>query len=129
MNVRNFCYSNFGWLGKGLFTIVPGFEKDLDSAYMKIHPEVYLSILGFVSLVSVFASILVGILIFIGLIRSLPFPPSGGILFSPVILVIPLLILVLGVRYPKTAASNRVSGLKIEIPYASMYISTMTRAL
>ena len=126
MNVRDFCYSNFGWLGKGLFTIIPGFEKDLDSAYMKIHPEVYLSILGFVSLVSVFASILVGILMFVGLIPSLPFLPSGGLLFSPMILVIPLLVLVLGVLYPKTAASNRVAGLKIEIPYASMYISTMT---
>ena len=126
MNVRDLCYSNFGWMGKGLFTIVPGFEKDLDSAYMKIHPEVYLSILGFVSLVSFFASILVGILMFVGLIPSLPFLPSGGLLFSPVILVIPLLVLVLGVLYPKTAASNRVSGLKVEIPYASMYISTMT---
>ncbi|MEE9519393.1 MAG: type II secretion system F family protein, partial [bacterium] len=126
MNVRDFCYSNFGWLGKGLFAIVPGFEKDLDSAYMKIHPEVYLSILGFVSLISVFASILLGILMFVGLIPSLPFLPEGGLLFSPMILAIPLLILVLGVLYPKTAASNRVSGLQIEIPYASMYISTMT---
>jgi hypothetical protein len=87
---------------------MPGFEKDLDSAYMKIHPEVYLSILGFVSLVSVFASILLGILMFVGMIPSLPFLPSGGLLFSPLILAIPVLILVLGVLYPKTVASNRV---------------------
>ena len=126
MNVRDLCYYHFGWLGKGLSTIIPGFEKDLDSAYMKIHPEVYLSILGFVSLVSFFASILVGILMFVGIIPSLPFLPSRGLLFSPMILVIPLLVLVLGILYPKTAASNRVAGLKIEIPYASMYISTMT---
>jgi flagellar protein FlaJ len=126
VNIRDFCYSNFGWLGKGLSNIFPGFEKDLDSAYMKIHPEVYLSILGLATLVSAFASILVGILMFVGVIPSLPFLPSGGILFSPMILAIPLLVLVLGIFYPKTAASNRVSGLKIEIPYASMYISTMT---
>jgi len=126
MNVRDFCYSNFGWLGRGLFTIFPGFEKDLDSAYMKIHPEVYLSILGLASLVTAFASFLVGILMFIGLIPSPSFLPPGGLLFSPMILVIPLLILILGILYPKTAASNRVAGLKIEIPYASMYISTMT---
>jgi len=126
VNVRDFCYSNFGWLGRSLSSIFPGFEKDLDSADMKIHPEVYLSILGFVSLVSVLASILLGILMFLGIIPSPAFLPSGGILFSPVILVIPILIVVLGVLYPKTAASNRVSGLKIEIPYASMYISTMT---
>ena len=126
MNVRDLCYYHFGWLGKGLSTIIPGFEKDLDSAYMKIHPEVYLSILGFVSLISFFASILVGILMFVGIIPSLPFLPSRGLLVSPMILAIPLLVLVLGVLYPKTAASNRVAGLKIEIPYASMYISTMT---
>jgi flagellar protein FlaJ len=93
---------------------------------MKIHPEVYFSILSFVSLVSFFASIILGILMFVGLIPSLPFLPSRGLLFSPIILAIPILVLVLGILYPKSLASNRVSGLKIEIPYASMYISTMT---
>jgi flagellar protein FlaJ len=126
VNIRDLCYFHFGWLGRGLSSIFPSFERDLDSAYMKIHPEVYLSILGLVSFVSLIVSILVGILMFVGIIPTLPFLPSGGLLFSPIILIIPLLVIIMGILYPKTAASNRVAGLKIEIPYASMYISTMT---
>ncbi|UCH57558.1 MAG: hypothetical protein JSV18_01150, partial [Candidatus Bathyarchaeota archaeon] len=93
---------------------------------MKIHPEVYFSIVGFVALLSIMATFTLGILIFIGIIPSLPFFPSNGIFFSPFIAILPLLVMVAGIFIPKTAASNRVSGLKIEIPYASMYISTLT---
>jgi flagellar protein FlaJ len=44
----------------------------------------------------------------------------------PFIAIVPLIVIVGGVFIPKTVASNRISGLKIEIPYSSMYISTMT---
>ena len=125
MNIRDLCYAHFGWIGKGLFRVIPGFEKDIDSANMKIHPEVYLSILGFISLISLIVMGLVGTLSFVRIIPPIPFIPSG-IFFVPMLMSIPLLVLVLGIIYPKTVASNRVSGLKIEVPYASMYISTMT---
>jgi flagellar protein FlaJ len=36
-----------------------------------------------------------------------------------------LAIILIGIIIPKTAASNRITGLKSEIPYASMYISVM----
>jgi flagellar protein FlaJ len=126
LNIRDFCYANFGWLGRGLFRVIPGFEKDLDSAYMKIHPEVYFSMVGFAALVSLMITFAVGVLNYIGLFPPLPFLSSNTILFSPFIAIVPLLIIVGGVFIPKTIASNRVSGLKIEIPYASMYISTMS---
>ena len=126
MNIRDFCYAHFGWLGKGLFKVMPGFEKDLDSAYMKIHPEVYCSVVSFIALISVMITFVVGVLNYIGLFPPLPFLPSNMIFFSPFIAIVPLLVIVGGVFIPKTVASNRVSGLKIEIPYASMYISTMT---
>ena len=125
MNIRDFCYAYFGWIGDGLIKIVPGFEKDIDSSNMKIYPPVYLSILGCISLISL---ILTGILNILSFMRILPPIPliSTGALISPIVLALPLLILVIGIILPKTAASNRVAGLKIEIPYASMYISTMT---
>ena len=125
MNIRDFCYAYFGWIGEGLIKIVPGFEKDIDSSNMKIYPPVYLSILGCISLISL---ILTGILNILSFMRILPPIPliSTGALISPILLALPLLILVIGIILPKTAASNRVAGLKIEIPYASMYISTMT---
>jgi len=125
VNIRDFCYAYFGWIGEGLIKIVPGFEKDIDSSNMKIYPPVYLSILGCISLISL---ILTGILNILSFMRILPPIPliSTGALISPILLALPLLILVIGIILPKTAASNRVAGLKIEIPYASMYISTMT---
>ena len=61
----------------------------------------------------------------LGIIPPLPIFPSGIGILLPII-VIPMLVFLLGIAYPKTSASNRISGLKIEIPYASMYISTMT---
>ena len=126
MNIRDFCYAHFGWLGKSLFKVIPGFEKDLDSAYMKIHPEVYFSIVGFTALISVMITFTVGVLNYAGLFPPLPFLPNKMVLISPIIAIVPLIVIVGGIFIPKTVASNRVSGLKIEIPYASMYISTMT---
>ena len=126
MNIRDFCYARFGWLGRGLFKAMPGFEKDLDSAYMKIHPEVYCSIVGFIALVSVMVTFAVGVLNYTGFFPPLPFLPANIIFFLPFIAIVPLIVIVGGVFIPKTVASNRVSGLKIEIPYASMYISTLT---
>ena len=126
MNIRDFCYARFGWLGKSLFKVFPGFEKDLDSAYMRIHPEVYCSILGFIAVISGMATFIVGILNYVGLFPPLPFLPSNMLFFTPFIAIVPLIIIVGGIFVPKTLASNRISGLKIEIPYASMYISTMT---
>jgi len=126
LNIRDFCYARFGWLGRGLFKAMPGFEKDLDSAYMKIHPEVYCSIVGFIALVSVMVTFVVGVLNYVGFFPPLPFLPANIIFFSPFIAIVPLIVIVGGVFIPRTVASNRISGLKIEIPYASMYISTMT---
>jgi len=126
LNIRDFCYARFGWLGRGLFKAMPGFEKDLDSAYMKIHPEVYCSIVGFIALVSVMVTFAVGVLNYTGFFPPLPFLPANIIFFLPFIAIVPLIVIVGGVFIPKTVASNRISGLKIEIPYASMYISTMT---
>ena len=126
MNIRDFCYARFGWLGRGLFKAMPGFEKDLDSAYMKIYPEVYCSIVGFIALISVMVTFAIGVLNYTGFFPPLPFLPANIIFFSPFIAIVPLIVIVGGVFIPKTVASNRISGLKIEIPYASMYISTMT---
>ena len=126
MNIRGFCYARFGWLGRGLFKAMPGLEKDLDSAYMKIHPEVYCSIVGFIALVSVMVTFAVGVLNYTGFFPPLPFLPANMVLFLPFIAIVPLIVIVGSVFIPKTVASNRISGLKIEIPYASMYISTMT---
>jgi flagellar protein FlaJ len=93
---------------------------------MKVHPEVYFSVVGFVAFLSLAIPFTLSMFVLLGLWPSLPFLPLGGLMIIPFSAIIPVIIVVLGVIMPKTAASNRVSGLQIEIPYASMYISVMT---
>jgi len=126
VNLRDFCYAYFGWMGRGLSKVFRGMEQDLDAAYMKVHPEVYFSVVGFVAFLSLAIPFTLSMFVLLGLWPSLPFLPLGGLMIIPFSAIIPVLVIVLGVVMPKTAASNRVSGLKIEIPYASMYISVMT---
>ena len=125
MLLRDLCYSNFGWLGKGLSSIFEGLDKDLEIACMKIHPEVYLSQVGLVALIIGFIPMIAyGLISF----KLLVLPVDLGIspiMLIPAGLVIPLIIIGIGVLIPNSAASNRLANLKIEIPYASMYISVM----
>jgi len=126
MNLRDFCYAYFGWTGRGLSKVFRGMEQDLDAAYMKVHQEVYLSVVGFASFLSIAVPFTLYILFSMGVWPELSFLPLGGLIIIPFSALIPLIVLAMGVILPKTAASNRISGLKIEIPYASMYISVMT---
>ncbi len=125
MNFRDVCYSYFSWLGEGLSRVFKGTEDDMDAAYMKMHPEVYFSLVGFFVFVSLAIPFALSVLLIAGMWPDLPFLPLNGVILIPVSLLIPIIILAVGIIMPKTAATNRVSGLKIEIPYASMYISVM----
>ena len=120
MILRDYCYSNFGWLGKSLSSIFKGMEKDLESACMKIHPEVYLSQVGLLAIISGIVPLIVFGLISFGLF-SLPIDLGiAPIMLVPAALIIPIIIIGVGVLIPNSAASNRLDSLKIEIPYASM---------
>ncbi len=125
MNLRDLCYAHFGWLGRGLYRIFKGIENDLDAADLKIHPEIYFSLVGTIAFLSLLIPTTILLLRFIGVLPILDFFPEFGIMFIPFFAIIPLLVIISGVILPKTGASNRISGLKVEIPYASMYISTM----
>jgi len=125
LNTRDICYAYFSWLGNGLARVFKGAEKDLDAAYMKVHPEVYFSVVGFTAFVALTIPVALAVLWFLGLWPSLSFLPGNGFIIIPLSALAPIAIIMLGVIAPKTAASNRISGLKTEIPYASMYISVM----
>jgi len=114
--IEDFCYSHFNPIGKTLLRAFKGVEEDLEAANMRIHPEVYLSVIGFLALVSSVVPAVYAVLLLVG--RATPF-------LMPLSISPPPLILLAGVLIPKVIASNRVSGLKNEIPYASMYLSVM----
>ena len=119
--LEDFCYAYFGKLGKLFLKTYKGLEDDMEAANMRIHPEVYLSIIAFLIVVS-----MIGFAIYLSLALLNPVPPNA---LNPYLLImigsLPLMVLILGLSIPKMIASNRISGLKSEIPYASMYLSVM----
>jgi flagellar protein FlaJ len=96
---------------------------DLESANMKIHSEVYFSLVGFLTVVSCSIPFAVSVLYIIGIIYGTPFP--FNLLIIPLTYLLPFIVILSGFLLPKTFASSRMSNLQIEIPYASMYISVM----
>jgi len=119
--IEDFCYAHFGLLGKSLLKVFRGIDNDMEVADMRIHPEVYLSITGFLAAVSSIIPISYVILLSLGKIPPfLTFPFLMPIFFLP-----PIIILLIGAFIPKAITANKLSGLKNEIPYASMYLSVM----
>jgi flagellar protein FlaJ len=119
--LEDFCYAHFNVLGRGLLKVFRGVEDDVEAANMRLHPEVYLSIIGFVACILFLIPAVFLFFLFVEIIPPLlPLP-----LLIPIILSPPLVTLLMGPFIPKTLASNKISGLKNEIPYASMYLSVM----
>ena len=106
-------------------SIFKSIGSDMDSANMKIHPEVYFSIVGFLSVVSLSIPIGISMLFVTGVWNGNPELPMNGLVLIPASLIAPLVVVALGFIIPKMISSTRMSNLQIEIPYASMYISVM----
>ncbi|MFQ6053005.1 MAG: type II secretion system F family protein [Candidatus Bathyarchaeia archaeon] len=136
LDLRDFCYSNFHWLSRPLCKMFRGLESNLDAASMRIHPEVYLSMVGFLSILSILVpSAFLAALAAYGSLTGIVVFPLNFLLSAPTnirlvallsIAMTPILVIIFGVTFPMFAASNRTSKLKNEIPYASMYMSVMT---
>jgi flagellar protein FlaJ len=136
MNLRDFCFDNFHWIGRPLNKMFRNLESNLDSAAMGLHPEIYLSILGFISLLSIgIPLVIISVLATYSALTGISIFPlnilynaAPNIRLAALLLIAmtPFLVIIFGVTFPKLVSSNRTSKLKIEIPYASMYMSVMT---
>jgi flagellar protein FlaJ len=135
MNFRDLFLAKFHWMSQPLSRFFRGLEADLDAASWKIHPEVYLSVVvAIASILFVLPIFLLLILYGVMYLEGYPIFPLNLILYSPqnqiytilIIIALPILTILFSVIFPKVAASNRISNLKNEIPYASMYMSVMT---
>jgi len=120
--LEDFCYAHFNGLGRGLMKLFKGIENDMEAANMRLHPEVYLSMIGFVVYLAANISAVTAIFLVLNLLPI--FLPL--LLMVPIIVMPPLVVMLIGAVIPKAIASNKISGLKNEIPYASMYLSVMT---
>ena len=120
--LEDFCYAYFGVLGRGLLKIFRSVEHNMEAANIRLHPEVYMSIIGFFTHLASAFSLVFFLSWFLGILPFILSPP----LVMLICVIPPLLTLMMGVLMPKIMVSNKISGLKNEIPYASMYLSVMT---
>ena len=92
---------------------------------MKIHAEVYFSIVGFLSIVSCMVPLAFLTYVVMGFLDGGAPLAIQRFIYVPISALLPIVIIVFGMLLPKMFSSSRMSNLQIEIPYASMYISVM----
>ena len=106
-----FSYQHFSWMGdamKKAFYAGSGLEEALEDAGVKIFPDAYYSMVGFVFLLSLL------IVAPIAVLTQLYF-----------LLPIPLLVMFFGYAIPKIKTADRAAKLDLEVPFAGAYVSVM----
>src|SRR5579875_302444 len=108
MGLQAFAYVNFEWIGRAFLKFNKNLGGQLQAANIRIHPEVYASVFGMVTVITA---------------------AVAAIFVSPLfltILVAPLAVFMLYVIYPSFKAHNRAFNLESEVPYAAAYVSVMS---
>jgi len=107
-------FTYFRWFGVRMSNTFKNFGKTLEAANIRIHPETYLSMMGFAFFTSLAISGVVSV--------------AGFLLAGPpmlLILLVPLAVLVVFMFWPRMAAINRASNLDTEVPFAASYVSVL----
>jgi len=105
-----FSYKHFGWIGRAIGKLFSGsgLEDALEDAGVKMYPQAYFALVGFVFLLSIL--IIVPIAFFSGFFLLLP---------------LPFIVLLVGYAVPKIMRKDRANKLDLEVPFAGAYISVM----
>jgi flagellar protein FlaJ len=115
MGLQAFAYVNFEWVGRAFLKFNKNLGGQLQAANIRIHPEVYASVFGMVTVITAAVAAIAGVM--------------GAIFVSPLFLltlVAPLAVFMLYVIYPSFKAHNRAFNLESEVPYAAAYVSVMS---
>ena len=108
-----FSYQYFGWIGNAFGRLFYSnhrvkLQETLEVAGLKMYPEAYFSLVGFIFIVVLIAIIPVAILTGIFLL-----------------LLTPMLVILVGYIVPYVMAHDRAAKLDVEVPFAGTYISVM----
>ncbi len=121
----DFIYRYFFWAGSGILKMYSFLPEDIKRAGMRLHYEVYASIVGFLVILSSLSSIFLIFILNIALAGLLPL--IFRLIISLILMVLPAFVLVFfGMAFPKLLAANRVSSYDQEAPYAVAYLGIMT---
>lgn len=111
-SLMGFSFNYFGWAGRAISKLFSNGRTDLDetleSAGIRVYPEAYYSLVGF--------------LFVLAFIVVIPIVILTG--FIPIILA-PLMVPAFGYFVPKLMAQDRAQKLDTEVPFAAAYISIM----
>ena len=110
----SFSYQYFDWMGRILAKAFYSnsrvkLEKILEDGGLRIFPQAYFAMAGFIFILSVILTASIIIL-------------TGFIFIAPT----PLLIILLGYAFPKILAQDRAQKIDLEVPFAGTYISVMS---
>lgn len=108
-----FSYQYFSWIGNAFGKLFYSnhrvkLEETLEVAGLKMYPEAYFSLVGFIFIIV--------------LIAIIPMAILTGILL---LLLAPLLVIPIGYLVPNIMAHDRAAKLDVEVPFAGTYISVM----
>ncbi len=109
----SFSYQHFGWMGRLMARAFYSndrvkLEEILEDTGLRIYPQAYFSMTGFIFILSIILTAFVIIL-------------TRFIFIAP----LPLLVILLGYVVPKIIAQDRAQKLDLEVPFAGTYISVM----
>jgi flagellar protein FlaJ len=115
MGLQAFAYVNFEWIGKAFLRFNRNLGGQLQAANIRLHPEVYASLVGMAFILASVVAVIVAAV--------------GTIFFSSIALLalaLPLVVFGLSFIYPSFRAHNRAFNLESEVPYAAAYVSVMS---
>lgn len=112
-SLMGFSYQHFGWMGRLMARIFYSndhakLEETLNDTGLKMYPEAYFSMIGFLFILSIVVTASVIIV-------------TRFVFLAPA----PLLIILLGYAIPKVIAQDRAQKLDLEVPFAGTYVSVM----
>ncbi len=113
ISLMGFCYQHFRGVGRVLARLFYSngrirMEEILEDAGLKVYPDAYYSLIGFLT---VLAAVAVAPVVYLTGLTPLASAP--------------LLVILLGYLAPKVLAYDRASKLDVEVPFAGTYISVM----
>lgn len=127
MSFTGYIYAGFSWMGKIILKMFKNLDNDIRSADLRIYPEAYASLCGFVFIIMLIISIGLSSIISLSSFFKIHFiPPQYTFIISILlVLVLPTLTLLIMILIPFIMKVNRISRVELEIPYFAAYISTM----
>lgn len=108
-------YKYFERYGKKILEIYITLPDDIRKSGIHLYPEVYASLIAFLTFISILFTIILSIILFI----------VKAYVVIPIIVLLPFATFLIMVHLPKLIGSSRSGGIEGELPFMTSYLSMM----